>query len=90
MSFWWPIDNTLVRRSSQLMASCNSTLVADLGLSRAPTLGMENGALGMDTTTSIPLHSHPMHVDTQTNSIPQDKVINIHEDLAHLQKKLMS
>lgn len=70
------------------MESCDNTLVVDLGLSQAPTPCIDNGALGIYTTTSTPLPSHTMHVDTSNAHIPQDKVISIHEDLAHLQQNL--
>lgn len=75
----------------RLMESRDKTLVVDFGLSSPLTPSVGTSSLGMDhtfdnsfamptlTTSSIP------SVQTMVDYVPQENIMKMHEDLAHLQ-----
>lgn len=71
------------------MSSHNSTIVVDPQLSSYFTPSIDNSSLGMDHTlnNSFP-SSSVMHVEIMFSSVPQEKIIQIHEELANLQNQI--
>lgn len=66
------------------MSSRNSTIIVDIGSSNSFTTSVDTSPLGMHHTLNSLLSSNVTRAERMVASIPQENIIQIHEDLANL------